>query len=182
MVRIQQRSWERRWDRAEKGRTVWLAIIQSECLRGVSAKAMTGKTACGEGRSARTLRVDDSAIGVTTDRKRLVRAFDFCSFETTGPAVIIADRAERPSSGASVTRMIRPNRTEVLLLPSLTYTCVEKSLDTARKSACATCGANFSLPRRHSCRRLFRVSNANLKAECSRSSYPSETITFRPTV
>src|SRR6476646_7191003 len=32
-------------------------------------------------------------------------------------------------------------------------TYVETSLDTARKSACATCGANFSLPRRHSCRR-----------------------------
>ena len=80
---------------------------------------MTGKTACGEGRSARTFKADDSAMGVTTDRSRFFREFDFCSFDTSldtpGPAVMIADRAERPSSGASVTRMIRPNRTEVLL-------------------------------------------------------------------
>ena len=34
-------------------------------------------------------------------------------------AIIAADSAERPSSGAKVTRMIRPNRTEVLLLPIL---------------------------------------------------------------
>jgi hypothetical protein len=119
MMLIQQRSWERCWDRAEKGSTVWLATIQSECLRGVSARAANGKAACGEVRSARTFRADDSAIGVTTDRSRLVREFDFCSFDTTGPAVMIADRAERPSSGAKVTRMIRPNRTEVLLLPML---------------------------------------------------------------
>ena len=82
---------------------------------------MTGKTACGKGLSARTSKADDSAIGVTTDRSRFVREFDFCSFDTTGPAEIIADRAERPSSGASVTRMIRPNRTEVLLLVILAF-------------------------------------------------------------
>ena len=77
---------------------------------------MTGKTACGEVRSARTFKADDSAIGVTTDRRRLVRELDFCSFDTIGPAAMIADRADRPSSGANVTKMIRPNRTEVLLL------------------------------------------------------------------
>jgi hypothetical protein len=77
---------------------------------------MTGKTAWGEGLSVRTFKADDSAIGVTTDRSRLVSELDFCSLDTIGPAVMIADRAERPSSGASVTRMIRPNRTEVLLL------------------------------------------------------------------
>jgi hypothetical protein len=115
LTRIQQRSWEKCCDRGEKGTTVWLATIQTECQRGVSAKAANGKAACGEGRSTRTFKADDSAIGVTTDRSRFVREFDFCSFETIGPAVIIADRAERPSSGASVTRMIRPNRTEVLL-------------------------------------------------------------------
>jgi hypothetical protein len=32
---------------------------------------------------------------------------------------IAAEIAERPSSGASVTRIILPNRTEVLLLPML---------------------------------------------------------------
>jgi hypothetical protein len=123
MVLIQQRSWARCCDRREKGTTVWLETIHNECRRGVSANAKTGKTACGEVRSARTFRADDSAIGVTTDRRRFVREFDFCSFETSfdtrGPAVMIADRAERPNSGANVTRMIRPNRTEVLLLQIL---------------------------------------------------------------
>ena len=89
---------------------------------------MTGKTACGEVRSARTFRADDSAIGVTTDRSRFVRAFDFCSFDTSGPEVMIADRAERPSSGANVTRMIRPNRTKVLLSVILARYRCEKSI------------------------------------------------------
>ena len=100
MRRIQQRSWERCCDRGEKGRTVWLVTIQSECLKGVSARAAKGKTACGEGRSARTLRADDSAIGVTTDSSRRVRELDLCSFDTAGPVAMAADRAERPSSGA----------------------------------------------------------------------------------
>lgn len=102
---------------------MWLDTIQSECRRGVSARAAIGKTACGEGRSAWTFEADDSAIGVTTESSRRVRELDLCSFDTAGPeamaAIIAADTAERPSSGASVTRMIRPNRTEVLLLPIL---------------------------------------------------------------
>jgi hypothetical protein len=117
---IQQRSGERCRDRREKGTTVWLDTIHSECRRGVSAKAMTGKTACGEERSARTLKADDSAIGVTTDRSsRRVREFDFCWFDRAGYVAMTAASAERPSSGAKLTRMIRPNRTEVLLLPIL---------------------------------------------------------------
>ena len=119
MTRIQQRSWARCWERGEKDTTVWLATIQSECLKGVTARAANGKTACGEGRSARTLRADDSAIGVTTESSRRVREFDLCSFDTMGPAAIAAEMAERPSSGANVTRMIRPNRTEVLILAIL---------------------------------------------------------------
>ncbi len=116
---IQQRSWERCCDRGEKGTTVWLDTIHSECRREVSAKAITGKTACGEERSARTLKADDSAIGVTTDRSRRVREFDFCWLERAGHVAMTAASAERPSSGAKLTRMIRPNRTEVLLLPIL---------------------------------------------------------------
>jgi hypothetical protein len=77
---------------------------------------MTGKTACGDGLSVRTLNADDSSIGITTDSSRRVRELDLCSFDTAGPVAIAAERAERPSSGANVTRMIRPNRTEVLLL------------------------------------------------------------------
>jgi hypothetical protein len=113
---IQQRSWERCCDRGEKGIAVRLDTIHSECWRGVWAKAETGKTAWGEGLSARTLKADDSAIGVTTERNRFVREFDFCSFDTVGPVAITAVRAERPISGAKLARMSRPNRTEVLLL------------------------------------------------------------------
>jgi len=91
----------------------------------VSAKAITGKTACGDGLSARTFNADVSSIGVTTDNSRRVSEFDLCSFETAGPeamaAIIAADTAERPSSGARVTRMIRPNRTKVLLLAILAF-------------------------------------------------------------
>ena len=88
-----------------------LATIQTECLNGVSARAVKGMTAWGEGRSVRSLRVDDSTIGVTTDSSNRVKAF---SFETTGPVAMAADKAERPSSGAKLARMIRPIRTEVL--------------------------------------------------------------------
>jgi hypothetical protein len=88
---------------------------------------MTGKTACGEGRSVRTFRADDSSIGVTTDSRKRVSEFDLCSFETAGAWAMIADKAERPSSGAKVTRMIRPNRTEVLLLPILARQLVEQA-------------------------------------------------------
>jgi hypothetical protein len=116
---IQQRSGERCHDRGEKGATVWLDTIHSECRKGVSAKAMTGKTACGEGRSARTLKADDSAIGVTTDSSRRVREFDLCWFERAGHVAMTAASAERPSSGAKLTKIIRPNRTEVFLLPIL---------------------------------------------------------------
>jgi hypothetical protein len=73
-------------------------------------------TAWGEGRSVRSLSVDDSTIGVTTDSSSRVRAF---SFETTGPVAMAVDKAERPSSGAKLARMIRPIRTEVLLFVSL---------------------------------------------------------------
>jgi hypothetical protein len=52
-------------------------------------------------------------MGVTTDRRNRVSELDLCSFETAGVWAMIADKAERPSSGAKVTRMIRPNRTEV---------------------------------------------------------------------
>ena len=64
--------------------TVWLATIHRECCRGVSARAANGKTACGEGLSARSLKADDSAIGVTTDNSRRVREFDLCSLDTVG--------------------------------------------------------------------------------------------------
>jgi hypothetical protein len=121
MMRIQQRSWERRCDREEKGRTVWLDTIQSECRKGVTARAANGRTACGEGRSARTLKADDSAIGVTTDSSRRAREFDLCSFATAGLAGIAAAIADRPISGAKLARMSRPNRTEVLLLPILAH-------------------------------------------------------------
>ena len=93
-----------------------LATIQTECLNGVSARAVKGMTAWGEGRSARSQSVDDSTIGVTTESSSRVKAF---SFETTGPVAIAADKAERPSSGARLARMIRPIRTEVLLFSSL---------------------------------------------------------------
>ena len=94
-----------------------LATIQTECLNGVSARAVKGMTAWGEGRSARSQSVDDSTIGVTTDSSNSrVNVF---SFETTGPVAIAADKAERPSSGARLARMIRPIRTEVLLFSSL---------------------------------------------------------------
>ena len=116
MIRIQQRSWERCCDCGEKGGAVLLATIQTECLNGVSARAVKGMTAWGEGRSVRSLRVDDSTIGVTTDSSSRVKAF---SFETTGPVAMAADKAERPSSGAKLARMIRPIRTEVLLFVSL---------------------------------------------------------------
>ena len=76
---------------------------------------MTGKTACGEVRSARTFRADDSSIGVTTDSSRRVREFDLCSFDTAGPVAMAAANADKPSNGAKLTRIIRPNRTEVLL-------------------------------------------------------------------
>ena len=82
---------------------------------------MTGKTAWGEGRSDRTLSADESSIGVTTDNSRRVRQFDFCSFDTAGPAAMTAVRAERPISGAKLARMSRPNRTEVLLVPMLAH-------------------------------------------------------------
>ena len=165
----QQRSWARCCDRGEKGTTVWLDTIQSECLRGVSARAAIGKTACGEGRSARTFRADDSAIGVTTDSSRRVRELDLCSFDTAGPeamaAIIAADTAERPSSGANVTRMIRPNRTEVLLL--LILALVGQDCSPARGFASRAgrrleIGAPVAKPAPH-------AANANLKAECSRS-------------
>jgi hypothetical protein len=76
---------------------------------------MMGKTAWGDGLSARTFKADDSSIGVATDSNRRVSELDLCSFDTAGAWAMIADKAERPSSGAKVTRMIRPNRTEVLL-------------------------------------------------------------------
>ena len=105
----------------EKGTTVWLVIIHRECPKGVIASAANGNTACGEGRSARSLSVEESAMGVTTDRSsNRVRELDLCWFDKAGPVAIAADRAERPSSGARVTRMIRPNRTEVLLFVILT--------------------------------------------------------------
>ena len=88
---------------------------------------MTGKTACGEGRSVRTFRAEDSSIGVTTDSRNRVSEFDLCSFETTCAWAMIADKAERPSSGANVTRIIRPKRTEVLLLPILARQLVEQA-------------------------------------------------------
>jgi len=79
--------------------------------------AEKGSTACGEGRSTRSLRADESAIGVTTDSSnRRVREKDLWTFDVLGPVDIAAERAERPSSGANVTRMMRPNRKEVLLL------------------------------------------------------------------
>jgi len=113
MTQFQQRSWERCWDRAEKGTAAWLDTIHSECRRGVSARAAIGKTACGDDRSVRTFKAADSSMGVTTDRRNRVSELDLCSFETAGVWAMIADKAERPSSGAKVTRMIRPNRTEV---------------------------------------------------------------------
>jgi hypothetical protein len=116
---FQQRSCERCCDRGEKGTTVWLDTIQTECRKGVSDKAAIGRTACGDGRSAWTFKAVDSAIGVTTESSRRVREFDFCSFDTTGPVAMTAVRAERPISGAKLARMSRPNRTEVLLLPIL---------------------------------------------------------------
>jgi len=65
----------------------------------------------------RSLSVDDSTIGVTTESSNSrVNVF---SFETTGPVAMAADKAERPSSGAKLARMIRPIRTEVLLIASL---------------------------------------------------------------
>ncbi len=76
---------------------------------------MMGKRAWGDCLSARTFKAADSSIGVATDSNRRLSEFDLCSFETAGPWAMIADRAERPSSGAKVTRIIRPNRTEVLL-------------------------------------------------------------------
>ena len=79
--------------------------------------AEKGKTAWGEGRSALSLRADESAIGVTTDSSsRRVRERDLWTFDAMGPVDIAAESAERPSSGANVTRMMRPNRKEVLLL------------------------------------------------------------------
>jgi len=93
--------------------------IQTECRSGVSDRTAIGRTACGDGRSARWLKVDDSAMGVTTDSSRRVRELDLCSFETAGPVAIAAASAERPSSGAKLTRMIRPNRKEVLLFVML---------------------------------------------------------------
>jgi len=99
---------------------VWLDTIHRESRKGVSARAAIGKTAWGEGRSARTLRSVYLAIAATTESSSLVRV---CSFETTGLAAvaasIAADTAERPSSGAKLARISRPNRTEVLLLPML---------------------------------------------------------------
>ena len=100
---------------------MWFVTIHRECRKGVSARAENGSTACGDGRSARTLRSDESAIGVTTDNSRRVREFGFCSFDTAGPAAMTAVRAERPISGAKLARMSRPNRTEVLLFPMLAY-------------------------------------------------------------
>lgn len=96
-----------------------LTIIQTECLKGVSAIAANGKTACGEGRSGWELSADDSAMGVTADSSRRVRELDLCSLDTAGPVAMAAEIAERPSSGAKLTRMSRPNRTEVLLFASL---------------------------------------------------------------
>ena len=90
----------------------------------MTARAATGKTACGDGLSGWTFAAEDSSIGVTTDNKKRVREIDLCSFDKAGPdpkaAIIAAETAERPSSGARVTRMIRPNRTEVFLLLILT--------------------------------------------------------------
>ena len=104
---------------------MWLVTIQTECRSGVSAKAMTGKTACGEGLSARTLKAAVSSIGVTTDKSsRRVSELDLCSFDTAGPVAITAVRAERPISGAKLARMSRPNRKEVLLFVILArYRC-----------------------------------------------------------
>ena len=82
---------------------------------------MTGKTACGEGRFVRTWRAEDSAIGVTAESRRRVSEFDLCSFDTAGLVAIAAASADRPSSGANVTRMIRPNRTKVFLLLILAF-------------------------------------------------------------
>ena len=120
-AKFQQRSWEICCERGEKGTTVWFVTIHSECRKGVSAKAANGSTACGDGRSDRTLSADESSIGVTTDSSRRVSEFDFCSFDTAGPAAITAVRADRPISGAKLARMSRPNRTEVLLLPMLAH-------------------------------------------------------------
>jgi hypothetical protein len=79
--------------------------------------AEKGRTAWGEGRSALSFRTDESAIGVTTESSnRRVRERDLWTFEVLGPVDIAAEMAERPSSGANVTRMMRPNRKKVLLL------------------------------------------------------------------
>ena len=70
--------------------------------------------------------MEDSAIGVTTDSRKRVSEFDVCSFDTAGPVDIAAASAERPSSGAKLTRIIRPNRTEVLLLMMLARVIIYK--------------------------------------------------------